>query len=382
MITLDDFKALVKGGEKENVDFKLRCELFQADGLAPRAEFAKDICAMANNGPVASYLLIGVADSGKSFLTVSNNRLIDDNIQTFCKEAVYPPPRIELIRKSWRHDRLPFSGIEFVIIKIGPHPRQPFRLNRDFVSYKEKICYRRNEVWIRRGATSDLATPEEIGRLLKGQSHHVSQQRVNNRDYHRLHREHQAQVVRSDLANCLRELGGALHQDRIVLPIKSFNFVFRLVLLPELTSNPSALDYTERHWRYEHGVIFLVLGSVTKLAIPKYAELSFKEKWGWFTVQSTDFLSSSTINIGEEDSRIPLIPLNSNLMPLLIFTLPSIQDTETLYTSLSALVAFVESDATVFKNCSTARSMTNSNLRRLVRQGWVAHTYSYMSHGR
>jgi hypothetical protein len=42
-------------------------------------------------------------------------------------------------------------------------------LYRDFIDYRQKTCYRRNEVWIRRGAISDLATPEEIVRLARGE---------------------------------------------------------------------------------------------------------------------------------------------------------------------------------------------------------------------
>jgi len=164
-----DFLRLIRAGEKANVDFKVRSDVFAQAGIDAKAELAKDICAMANNGNVASYIVIGVSDDRKTFHSVTNQRLTDDNLQDFCKRAIYPPPKLKLSRKSWRNASVDHCGKEFVIIQIGPQPRQMFRLAQDFIDYKRNVCYRRNEAWIRRNATTDLATPEEIGRILNGQ---------------------------------------------------------------------------------------------------------------------------------------------------------------------------------------------------------------------
>jgi len=162
------FIDLLKKSEKDTVDFKIRCEAFERDNITAKAELAKDICALANNGNVTSYIIIGVSDDGKSFKSVTNKNLTDDRLQDFCKKAIYPPPKTKLIRKKWKGAQPAHKGIEFVIIQIGPQPRQIFRINQDFIDYKKGVCYRRNEVWIRRNATSDLATPEEIIRLGNG----------------------------------------------------------------------------------------------------------------------------------------------------------------------------------------------------------------------
>jgi len=162
------FRQLVREGENSRIDFKIECNAFASRAMAPRAELAKDICAMANNGYKASYLIVGVSDDGKRFKSVSNPNLTDDNLQDFCKKAIFPPPKIKVHGECWKRVAAPYIGKEFVIIQIGPQRRQVFRLAQDFVSYKEKTCHRRNEVWIRRGATSDLATPEEIVRLASG----------------------------------------------------------------------------------------------------------------------------------------------------------------------------------------------------------------------
>lgn len=167
------FRQLVKEGEKPTVDFKIECHAFnpKVKSKVPNAELIKDICAMANNGNERSYIIVGVSDDGMMFRNVENPKLTDDNLQSLCKTAIFPPPKVKVHSKKWMKGTLAdHKGKRFVIIEVSPQPSQAFRLARDFIEYKEKLCYRRNEVWIRRGSTSDLATPEEISELVKGNS--------------------------------------------------------------------------------------------------------------------------------------------------------------------------------------------------------------------
>jgi len=158
------------GKESRTFDRKEMCHAFQsrgADGTrrdttGAKGELAKDICAMANNGDT-SYLMIGISDDGTRFTSVANENLTDENLQTFCKEAITPPVRLTGHRSRWPEATGDHAGKTFVIIEIGPHPRDHiFRLQRNYIVWGEKVCYRRNEVWVRRGETSDLASPEEI----------------------------------------------------------------------------------------------------------------------------------------------------------------------------------------------------------------------------
>src|SRR5215510_8919701 len=130
-----EFLRLVQGGEKATVDFKVRSDVFAQTGIDAKAELAKDICAMANNGNLSSYIVIGVSDYGKTFHSVTNHKLTDDNLQDFCKKAIHPPPKVKLFRESWRKASSDHRGKEFVIIQIGPQPRQIFRLAQDFIDY-------------------------------------------------------------------------------------------------------------------------------------------------------------------------------------------------------------------------------------------------------
>src|SRR5216684_5589626 len=155
-MTYEDLERLLEGGETERVDFKIECPAFQSgspDAEAGKAELAKDVCAMANNRNGASFLIIGVADNGQDFKSVTNAGLTDENLQTFLKEAVSPPPRVKLVSvelpaSSGRH-----AGKRCVVIQIGPHSKHAFRLNRDFVSphnstTKTRYHFRTNDVWI------------------------------------------------------------------------------------------------------------------------------------------------------------------------------------------------------------------------------------------
>ena len=193
------FIELIKGGEKRNIDFKIRCDAFKAKNISHKAELAKDICAMANNGNITSYLIVGVSDDGNIFESVINPNLIDDALQDFCKKSIFPPPKVKLFRKQWKQAKTEHKNKEFVIIQIGPHERQAFRLSQDFIDYSDKVCFRRHEVWIRRGSTLDLATPEEVAKLLRGEpiadAENVLKRNIERRKFSQLSKAEQTNLI-------------------------------------------------------------------------------------------------------------------------------------------------------------------------------------------
>lgn len=162
-----DFLKLIKAGETQTVDYKLECNAFADRGISSNGELAKDICAMSNNGSKASYLVIGVSNDRKTFKSVRNLKLTDDNVQEFCKESIVPPPKVRVHICKWRKASREHANKRFVIIQVGPNRKTAYRLNRNFIDYKQRVCHRRNEIWIRRRAISDLATPEEVASLLR-----------------------------------------------------------------------------------------------------------------------------------------------------------------------------------------------------------------------
>jgi hypothetical protein len=352
------FRQLLKAKEGTNLDFKLACDAFLSKRAGAKAELAKDVCAMANNGWRASYIVVGVSDDGKHFESVCNPKLTEENVQAFCKGAVFPPPRIRVFRPLWITASPQHKGKRFVIIQVGPQARQCFRLARDFVSYKERVCYRRNEVWIRRGSTSDLATPEEIARLLKGQPAEQEDKPEDSIDYLKLPRDRQISALTHDLEKWVEEVGGASHNGRIVLRLGRTRYVWRCVVRQEYTDRHSFSIDASNRWCYEHGLLFLTLGPVSKRALPTYAPVHFKEKWGWLTVIPRFWLNS-------ELARRP--PMTDEFS-VIALTLPRLSDTAKLRASLSAMLHFLDADETARALIPEARQTVNHNLRRGLRK--------------
>ena len=350
---------------------KIRCDAFVSRKLAPKAELAKDICAMANNGNVASYIVIGVSDDGQSFQSVSNPKLTEENLQSFCKTAVFPPPKVKVHRQSWLKAAPAHRAKEFVIIQIGPHARQAFRLSRDFISHQERICYRRNEVWIRRGPTSDLATPEEITRLVKGQPPEDRSKPEENVEYARLPRDEQPKAMLKDFQQCVADIGGCLYKTRVVVPFGNLRYVWRYIFLRDCTGKLGVWDYVSSRWEYEHGVLFLVTGTVSKQAFQQFWNIHFKKKWGLFTYY--EYHKDSYFFSGR--ARVPL-PVNTKEFPLITLTLPNLTDTEALRSSFHDLLQFLDTDQDASKRIRLARQGVNYNLSRWLRQGWLISTRS------
>ena len=138
-MTYNDFLKLVDGRETTRVDFKIECHAFLTSSPqceSAKAELAKDICAMANNGPVASYILVGVADDGIGAKSVTNSNLTDDRLQSFCKTAISPPVKIRVHQGTWAKTHKANAGKSFVAIQVGPNARHAYHLNIDFIDLK------------------------------------------------------------------------------------------------------------------------------------------------------------------------------------------------------------------------------------------------------
>ena len=344
------FQQLVEGREKANVDFKIKCDAFLSRSLAPKAELAKDICAMANNGNVSNYILIGVSDDGKSFKSVSNTKLTDDNLQDFCKKSISPPPIIKIHKECWEKVTSHHARKNFIIIQVGPNARQAFRLARDFISYREQTCYRRNEVWIRRGATSDLATPEEIARLVKGKPPIQESKPEHNVEYTKLPIDEQIKAIQKDFQKCVEEVGGCIYGHRAVIPLRNLRYVWHYIIRREYAGNYDFLLNISLKWQFEHGFLILIMKTIPKRALPKNNVLvHFKEKWGWFTYYKKSAYSPTKVK------DISLVTL----------TLPNIADTDILQRSFLSMLQFLEENHDSYNRIRMARNEVN-----LILRGW------------
>ncbi len=362
------FKRLLQSGEGPTIDFKVSCDAFKAKNRAARAELAKDVCAMCNNGNVASFMVIGVSNDRKQFHSVQNPNLTDDALQDFCKKSISPPPRVKLERVRWTRADPQHAGKDFVIIQIGPQARHAFSLAQDFMLYEDRTCYRKNEVWIRRGATSDLATPEEACRLLKGQPPLESDDVGQSRMYDRLPRSEQRQAMLADLADLVQEIGGRMKEERLVMPLGGVQHVWRVRTVVDFSNELGWSGYRSSGWSYEHACLFLVQSSVTKSQLTHGggAELRFRTSWGWYL-----HIPARLLPWGHEDVYWPQEKEQDRLrVPILIAH--RLSSTAALRHSLLNILDFVQNDGDAVKRASVARARINQQLKAWVSAGDIS----------
>ncbi|HUW10354.1 MAG TPA: ATP-binding protein [Anaerolineae bacterium] len=92
------FVDLIQRGESDTIEFKIECNALKGSDEA-NAELVKDIVALANNGYVASYILVGVSDDAQEFRSVTNRSLTSDNLQRLCRDSISPVPAVKLSRR-------------------------------------------------------------------------------------------------------------------------------------------------------------------------------------------------------------------------------------------------------------------------------------------
>ena len=377
-MTYSEFCKLLERGETDRIEYKIQCNAFEsgnANSESAKAELAKDICALANNGNVASYLVIGVADDGKGYKSLSNAYLTSDNLHSFCKTAIFPALNMRVHDCTWQNAPLPHRGKRFVVVQIGPNATHAYRLNRDFIDLnnpdaKRRYCLRRNEVWIRRGATTDLGTPEEVARLLRGKSAVAPLQLEGDTHYSKFPVASQLSHLEADLRRCVAELGGKIFSMgdsglRVSFPIRGKSFVWRCITSRDLKKAGGLSILLSETWLYEHGVLVLLLDGVSERAFPSNPTVHFRESgWGFFTVVNV----SGRYSFGRLKE---LVPLNFPSVPLCVLTLSNLNSTGALRRSLTRLVEFANTDDESFLHLLQSRIQTISGLKRCLRQGWL-----------
>jgi hypothetical protein len=394
-----EFLRLAKLGEMPHADRKIECHAFESknpDSARAKAELAKDICAMANNGSRASYLLIGVSDDGRHLKSVTNANLTDDNLQAFCKDAIAPPPRVTVHNFVW-----PSStggrGQRLIAIQIGPNPKNAYRLNRDFIDFRNadpraRCCFRRNEVWIRRGATSDIATPEEIARLIaRKKIAKAEDDAVEAVDFQRLEANQQQPRMLEEARKLFTELGYPIADlssenpaigFRVTIPIGSQRLVFRCVGHQAITSSFSMIQAVGQQWQYEHGMFIFLLDQISKSAFPYVGmSLNLKESWGFFSKirvggwnlgKMRRYIRGLQQLTGEE-----LFPFNFEQADLSVITLTRCSSSHRLRERLSEACSLLRSDAQAQSILEEGANALNKGLQKLLREGWIYGTNTF-----
>lgn len=136
----------IENGENSSIDFKLKLDLTVARS---KAEFIKDVSAMANSNRDGGYLLLGVAND-KTIVGIK--QIEEERIQQICHTYITPPVKIDCTLKQMTSDDSPKKiGIIFIRPTIRPHK---------VASSIDRI--EKDMVFVRRGSTTTKASPEEI----------------------------------------------------------------------------------------------------------------------------------------------------------------------------------------------------------------------------
>jgi Putative DNA-binding domain len=375
-VTFELFHRLVQGGEKATVDLKLVCNAFNknaGDQEKARAELVKDICAMANNGAAASYLIIGVGDDRRRIQSVADPNLNSQNVQTLVRDAIHPRPIIRVHRPCWSDAPNPFTAAQFVVIQIGPNGKHAFRLAKDYVNWTEKFHFRKNEVWVRNEDTSDLATPEQIVGLEAKGRRPTPQPTPDfqNTDYRKLAITDQSRALAQDTIEVFKELGIRIMpvpkedsrlntntepEFRVIVKIRRKEFIFRCGFDENMTTGGVQSRLVSRNWRLEHGLWTFLLGNFAGVAKSISVSVDSKEPWGIFNLLAPNKVSGVILPSGFAEAQIILL------------TLPRIIDTKRLRESVSLMFESLEADDSLFAHLDSARQALNSELHRWLKK--------------
>lgn len=200
MLSYRKFCELIKQGETATVEFKQECKAFTGEETA-NDELAKDICALANNGNTLSYLIIGVIDGMRGYRSLENTKISDDALQNLCRDHIFPFPRVKFYTVKWKEISPTIIGV----IEVGRHSSKTiFRLVKDGKGGK----HRRNNVWIRRNAVCDLASPEEIIAKAAGKPESLSHAIITARDeFSKLSPSEQSKLITTTIRQQAKKLG-------------------------------------------------------------------------------------------------------------------------------------------------------------------------------
>ncbi len=140
--------------ESSTLDFKQEQYIFINANDHQKSELLKDILAFANAWRRNdAYILIGIEEvkGGRSNVLGIENDLDDADLQQFVNSKTQRPILFE-------YKNAQIDGKKIGLIKI-PINERPIYLNKDYGKLKKHTVY------IRRGSSTDIATPDEIAKM-------------------------------------------------------------------------------------------------------------------------------------------------------------------------------------------------------------------------
>jgi len=155
-MTDDEFERLLYEEESPTLDFKRDQYPFAKASDEEKSELLKDILGMANAWRRSeAFILIGVEDvrGGRSHVAgiAAGDHLADHSLQQFVNNLTNRPVR-------FGYEAIGVEGKQVGIIRVEQQPR-PFYVKRDYGKLKK------NEVYVRRGSSTDPTKPATIDEI-------------------------------------------------------------------------------------------------------------------------------------------------------------------------------------------------------------------------
>ncbi len=154
IVTPELIEALLFEEEGTTIEFKSAQYSFSGADDEAKGELLKDIISLANAfRRESAYILVGVKEvkGGRSQIVGVSQQLEDAHLQEFVNKKTQRP--IEFSYRAATHDGLPIG-----IIQI-PRQKRPIYLTKNFGKLAAQAVY------IRRGSSTAVASPEEVAQM-------------------------------------------------------------------------------------------------------------------------------------------------------------------------------------------------------------------------
>lgn len=365
-------KRLLTKDESRFHDFKIICQAFSKDTLA-NAELVKDIIAFANNGAYKSYIIIGVSDDKCSFRSVDNTALIgtrgSDNLQRLCHEYIYPMPKV--VRRDEIYECEDGKKVKLVIIEIGPNPNMCYRFAKDVIDYGKKICFKKNEVWLRHEATSDLASPEEIVRILGRKIKAKDEELNQGTDYERVYENDYRKYVSSDLKPLIDIVSYEKLYPEVIAGFRmqlSDKIAYLRLHIMNDTKKKGSVFERQLYLAYmysgtgtiidqlHHGILVISKSSTPRIALEGFDLKIQLGKWGWFCVKED-------MRFYVNQGRFELPKNEYQKEPLFCIVLCNVTNTQILLNRWNDMLHEIESDSQMIEQVNRILGIINKQIK-------------------
>jgi hypothetical protein len=146
--------VLLRESESTSLDFKRDQYKFVGATDDEKSELLKDILAFVNSWKHAdAYILIGVDEKQANAAVGVSSHFDDASLQQFVNSKTQKP-------LVFSYETVPYQGRQIDVIKI-PLQERPLYLKKDFG------LLRKDTVYIRRGTSTDIASPAEVAEIGK-----------------------------------------------------------------------------------------------------------------------------------------------------------------------------------------------------------------------